>query len=60
MQWPDGNLMVEISEGGFDCVNPDMLPQKYSNEGETFDNPIDAVSAALQMPIHPMRVRLIG
>ena len=49
LQWPDGNLMIEISEGGFDYVNPDMLSPKYDQEGESFDNPIDAVDAALQI-----------
>ena len=49
LQWPDGNLMIEISEGGFDYVNPDMLSPKYDQEGESFDNPIDAVDTALQI-----------
>ena len=48
LQWA-GEAMVEISEGGFDYVNPDMLTQKYDQEGETFDNPNDAVDAAIEI-----------
>jgi len=40
-----GNIMVEISDGGFDYVNPDMLSEKYPGEGETFIDPRDAVNA---------------
>jgi len=45
-QWM-GNLMGEISEGGFDFVNPDMLSEEYSGEGETFADPRDAVNVAI-------------
>jgi hypothetical protein len=47
-QWM-GDLMVEISGGGFDYANPDMLSPKYNNEGETFDDPRDAVDAAIEI-----------
>lgn len=44
-----GELEVEISAGGFDYVNPDMLSPKYDGEGETFTDPIDAVDAAISI-----------
>jgi len=47
-QWM-GELMVEISDGGIDYVNPDMLSEKYDHEGETFDDPVEAVDAAIEI-----------
>ena len=41
-QWM-GELMVEISEGGFDYTNPDMLSGRWEGEGETFIDPREAV-----------------
>ena len=49
LQYYEGNMMVEISEGGFDYVNPDMLSPIFEGEGETFSNPIDAVDAAISI-----------
>lgn len=49
LQWPDRYLMVEISDGGFDYVNPDMLSPKYDGEGETFEDPRDAMDAAIEI-----------
>lgn len=49
LQWPDGNPMVEISEGGFDYVNPDMLTSRYPGEGMTYDNPLEAAAAAIDI-----------
>ena len=44
-----GARMVEISAGGFDNVNPDMLVERYDHEGETFIDPRDAVDAAIEI-----------
>lgn len=48
-QWPEGKLVVEISKGGFDYVNPDMLVVQYPRlgEGETFTGMIPAVAAGI-------------
>lgn len=47
--WPDGNLIVEVASGGLDYANPDMLVAKYQRlgEGETYDDPREAVQAAI-------------
>lgn len=52
MQFPDNTEIVEILEGGFDYVNPDMLSPKYDQEGETFADPRDAVDAAISIYNH--------
>jgi hypothetical protein len=47
--WPDGNFIVEVASGGLDYANPDMLVAKYPRlgEGETYDDPREAVQAAI-------------
>jgi hypothetical protein len=47
--WPDGQNMVEIAEGGLDYANPDMLVSKYSGEGTEYEDPREAVTAALEI-----------
>lgn len=49
LQWPDGDKIVEISEGGIDYTNPDALAQKYPNEFEEFEDPREAVTAAIEI-----------
>jgi hypothetical protein len=49
VQWPDGNAVVEISSGGLDYANPDALSAKYPGEFETYDDPVDAVEAAIEI-----------
>ena len=46
-QWPEGAPVVEISTGGLDYTNPDALAAKYNGEFEEFDNPMEAVEAAI-------------
>ena len=47
VQWPDGTNMVEVSSGGLDYTNPDALSPQYSGEFEEFEDPRDAVEAAI-------------
>ena len=49
IQFSDGVMMVEISAGGFDNVNSDMLVERYDHEGETFIDPRDALNAAIDI-----------
>lgn len=49
IQHPDGTRMVEVSAGGFDYVNPDMMGAKYEGEGETFSDPREAVRTAIDI-----------
>lgn len=49
IQHPDGTHIVEISEGEFDYVNPDMMVEKYKGEGVTFSDPREAVETAIQI-----------
>lgn len=49
IQHPDGTHIVEISEGGLDYANPDMLVAQYLDEGVTFDDPREAVETAIQI-----------
>lgn len=46
-QWPEGTPVVEVSAGGLDYTNPDALVEKYPGEFETFDDPREAVDAAI-------------
>jgi hypothetical protein len=48
-QWPEGCLVVEISQGGIDYTNPGALSQKYPNEFETFTGMTPAVQAAIEI-----------
>ena len=47
--WPDGNNVVEIAGGGLDYANPDMLVSKYAGEGKEYEDPREAVTAALEI-----------
>ena len=47
IQWPDGAKVVEVSAGGLDLANPDMLEPKYPQEGESFHSPVEAAMAAI-------------
>ena len=46
-QWPTGELVVEISTGGWDYINPDALVEKYPGEFVEFNDPREAVEAAI-------------
>ena len=50
-QWPGGDYVVEVSAGGQDYTNPDTLVTRFAllGEGETFDSPILAVEAAIEV-----------
>mgnify|MGYP001308238182 CR=1 FL=1 len=50
-QWPEGDLVVEISVGGVDYANADMLGTKYYGEGEgqEYDNRKEAVEAGIRV-----------
>jgi hypothetical protein len=50
-QWPEGKLVVEVSQGGFDYCNPGMLCCKFGRlgEGDTFDGMTPAVKAAIEV-----------
>lgn len=47
--WPDGDLVVEIAQGGADYCNPDMLVALYKDlgEGKEYSDRLDAVKAAI-------------
>ena len=47
--WPDGRNVIEIAGGGLDYANPDMLVSKYAGEGEEYEDPREAVTAALEI-----------
>jgi hypothetical protein len=49
VQWPDGLEVVEVSQGGLDYANPDVLSPRYPSEGETYPNPRDAAAAAIDI-----------
>ena len=44
---PEDQNVVEIAAGGIDYANPDMLVSKYPGEGQTYDDPREAVTAAI-------------
>ena len=44
---PDEQNMVEIAFGGLDYANADMLVSKYAGEGEEYNDPREAVTAAI-------------
>jgi len=48
-QWPDGNLVVEVNEGGLDFANPDALVAKYKGEMTEFEDPREAVEFAIKI-----------
>lgn len=47
LQWPEGTPVVEVSAGGIDYVNPDALSPRYPGEFQTYDDPVEAVEAAI-------------
>jgi len=46
---PEDQNMVEIAYGGRDYANCDMLAPKYSGEGEEYNDPLEAVEAAISI-----------
>lgn len=48
-QWPDGDLVVEISYGGYDYTNPGQLVRKYDGECEEFADPREAVETGIRV-----------
>lgn len=50
-QWPDGNLSVEVAQGGPDYSNPgEITPHRALRalgEGRTYRDPVEAVEAAI-------------
>ncbi len=46
---PDEQWVVEIAGGGLDYANPDMLCSRFPGEGQEYDDPRDAVKAALEI-----------
>jgi hypothetical protein len=48
-QYPEGTLVVEISQGGSDYSNPGMLVKAYPEEGDTFLGMTNAVEAGIRI-----------
>jgi len=46
---PNEQNVVEIASGGCDYANPDMLVEKYNGEAETYTDPREAVTAAIEI-----------
>lgn len=46
---PEDANTVEIAGGGLDYANPDMLVSKYAGEGEEYEDPREAVEAAIDI-----------
>jgi hypothetical protein len=44
---PEDQNVVEIAHGGLDYANPDMLVSKYEGEGQEYEDPREALTAAL-------------
>lgn len=44
---PEDQNVVEIAHGGLDYANPDMLVEKYEGEGQEYEDPREALTAAL-------------
>lgn len=44
---PEDQNVVEIALGGIDYANPDMLVSKYPGEGEEYNDPREALQAAI-------------
>lgn len=49
--WPDGEMIVEVAEGGLDYSGADMLVPKWRalGEGQEYTDPREAVDAAIQI-----------
>lgn len=50
-QWPDGDLVVEISAGGLDYCNPDAFCAKYPGELQEYTDPREAVETAMSIAL---------
>lgn len=48
-QWPDGDMVVEVSGGGIDYTNPDALAAKYRGEFEEINDPREAIDTAIKI-----------
>lgn len=49
IQWPEGAHVVEVSIGGIDYCNPDALAEKYPGEMQEYEDPREAVEAAIRI-----------
>lgn len=49
LQWGTGESVVEVSRGSLDYTNPDALIEKYSGEGDEYEDPREAVEVAIQI-----------
>ena len=49
IQWPDGDKVVEVSQGGLDYCNPDALCERYAGELQEYDDPRIAVDVAIEI-----------
>jgi len=49
IQWPKGDPVVEVSEGGIDYTNPDALVANYPGEFQKFEDPREAVETAINI-----------
>ena len=50
-QYPDGELVVEISGGGKDYTNPGALSSNYPGEFEEIDDPREAIETAIDIAL---------
>ena len=48
-QWPNGDPVVEVSEGGIDYCNPDALVSAYEGEFQEYRDPREAVKVAINI-----------
>lgn len=44
-----GERIVEVTSGGFDYAGCDMLPPRYAGEGREYEDPREAVEAAISI-----------
>ena len=49
LQFDGSGFVLEISTGGRDCINPDMLVAKYEGEGSEYHDPREAVRTAFKI-----------
>ncbi len=48
-QWPDGDCFVQISRGGLNYIDPNVLSPRYAGEFETYHDPRKAAEAAIHI-----------
>lgn len=48
-QWPDGDYVVEISQGGIDYANPDALTPVYAEEMTEYESADEAAENAIHI-----------